>query len=40
MKILFYGNCQIEAICKTLSLNSNKYEYLINHFEDLLRQNH
>jgi hypothetical protein len=26
MKILFYGNCQIEAICKTLNLNSNKYE--------------
>jgi len=26
MKILFYGNCQIEAIYKTLNLNSNKYE--------------
>ena len=26
MKILFYGNCQIETICKTLNLNSNKYE--------------
>ena len=26
MKILFYGNCQINTICKTLNLNSNKYE--------------
>ncbi len=29
MKILFYGNCQIEAIYKTLNLNSNKYETCI-----------
>jgi hypothetical protein len=26
MKILFYGNCQIDTICKTLNLNSNKYD--------------
>jgi hypothetical protein len=26
MKILFYGNCQVEAIYRTLNLNSNKYE--------------
>ena len=26
MKILFYGNCQVSAICKTLNLNSNNYE--------------
>jgi hypothetical protein len=26
MKVLFYGNCQIETIYKTLNLNSNKYE--------------
>jgi len=29
MKILFYGNCQIDAVCKTLNLNSNKYETCI-----------
>ena len=26
MKILFYGNCQIEVICKTLNLKPKKYE--------------
>ena len=25
IKVLFYGNCQLGAICKTLNLNSNKY---------------
>jgi hypothetical protein len=35
MKILFYGNCQVEAICKTLNLNSNKYETcVIKCYED------
>lgn len=26
MKLLFYGNCQLNAICKTLNLNPNKYD--------------
>jgi len=39
MKILFYGNCQIEAICKTLNLNSNKYEIcVIKCYEDNIIQ--
>lgn len=29
MKILFYGNCQINVICKTLNLNPKKYETCI-----------
>jgi hypothetical protein len=39
VKILFYGNCQIEAICKTLNLNSNKYEIcVIKCYEDNIIQ--
>jgi hypothetical protein len=39
MKILFYGNCQIEAICKTLNFNSNKYEScIIKCYEDNITQ--
>jgi hypothetical protein len=38
-KILFYGNCQAEAICKTLNLDSNKYETrLIKCYEDNIIQ--
>lgn len=33
--ILFFGNCQVDVICKTLNLNSNDYEQItIKGYED------